>query len=145
MSFLHPNLKLWLASALLTPALALAAERITIEHAGLAAPESVVHDTVDDVYYVSNINGGIADKDGNGFISRITVDDVYYVSNINGGIADKDGNGFISRIAPDGKVLALKWADGAAEGTTLHAPKGLSIAGRTLYAATVWRRCLQGK
>ncbi|MFT3777397.1 MAG: hypothetical protein QM772_03800 [Ottowia sp.] len=110
MSFLHLNLKTWLASALLAPAVALAAERITVENAGLAAPESVVHDTVDDVYYVSNVNGGIADK---------------------------DGNGFISRIAPDGRVLALKWADGATPGTTLHAPKGLAIAGRTLYAADI--------
>jgi sugar lactone lactonase YvrE len=111
MSLPHPKLKLWLASTLLTPALALAGPpRITIEQAGLAAPESVVHDTVDDVYYVSNINGGIADK---------------------------DDNGFISRMAPDGQILALKWADGAAEGTTLHAPKGLSIAGRTLYVADI--------
>ncbi|WP_200856385.1 hypothetical protein, partial [Klebsiella pneumoniae] len=62
---------------------------------------------------------------------------MYYVSNINGGIAAKDGNGFISRLAPDGKVLALKWVDGAAAGTTLHAPKGLTIAGRTLYAADI--------
>ncbi len=108
MSF--PSLKILLMSALLGPVAAWAAERITIENVGLAAPESVVHDTVADVYYVSNINGGIAAK---------------------------DGNGFISRIAPDGKVLALKWADGAAEGTTLHAPKGLAIAGRTLYAADI--------
>lgn len=87
-----------------------ASERITVENVGLAAPESIVHDTVADVYYVSNINGGIAAK---------------------------DGNGFISQIAPDGKVLALKWADGATAGTTLHAPKGLAIAGRTLYAADI--------
>ncbi len=108
-------LKNLLASALLGMAglasvPAFAAERITVENAGLAGPESVVHDPVDDVYYVSNINGGIADK---------------------------DGNGFISRIAPDGRVLALKWADSAVAGTTLHAPKGLTIAGRTLYAADI--------
>lgn len=108
MSF--PSFKVLLASALFTPFLAWAAERITVEKVGLVAPESVIHDSVDDVYYVSNINGGIADK---------------------------DHNGFISRVAPDGRVLALKWVDGAADGTTLHAPKGLAIAGRTLYAADI--------
>lgn len=109
------NLKNLFASALLGMAglvymAAAAAERITVANVGLAGPESVVHDPADDVYYVSNINGGIADK---------------------------DGNGFISRIAPDGRVLALKWADGATAGTTLHAPKGLAIAGRTLYVADI--------
>ncbi len=114
MSFLLLTLKNWLAFALLVPAMALAteriAERITVENVGLASPESIVHDTADDVYYVSNIHGGIADK---------------------------DGNGFISRLAPDGQMLALKWIDGATPGTTLHAPKGLAIAGRTLYVADI--------
>ncbi|VFR57280.1 periplasmic ATP/GTP-binding protein [plant metagenome] len=106
----YPAIKAVLASFLFSPLVAWAAGRITVENVGLASPESVVHDTVDDVYYVSNINGGIADK---------------------------DGNGFISRVAPDGSVLALKWADGANDGTTLHAPKGLAIAGRTLYVADI--------
>src|SRR5687767_10135724 len=35
-----------------------------------------------------------------------------FVSNINGQILEKDGNGYITRIAPSGKVLAGKWATG---------------------------------
>jgi hypothetical protein len=35
-----------------------------------------------------------------------------YVSNMNGGSVDKDGNGFISRISPDGVLLEARWVDG---------------------------------
>lgn len=35
-----------------------------------------------------------------------------FVSNINGQVLEKDGNGYITRIAPSGKVLAEKWATG---------------------------------
>lgn len=35
-----------------------------------------------------------------------------FVSNINGQILEKDGNGYITRLAPSGKVLAEKWATG---------------------------------
>lgn len=38
---------------------------------GLRAPESVLHDRERDVYYISNINGGMLTVDGNGFISRV--------------------------------------------------------------------------
>jgi hypothetical protein len=37
---------------------------------------------------------------------------VFYVSNINGGPLDKDGNGFISKVSRDGKLIALKWIEG---------------------------------
>jgi len=37
---------------------------------------------------------------------------VFYVSNINGGPLDKDGNGFISKVSRDGKLLQLHWIDG---------------------------------
>jgi hypothetical protein len=35
-----------------------------------------------------------------------------FVSSINGGVTDKDGNGYISRLTPDGKLVAAKWATG---------------------------------
>ena len=35
-----------------------------------------------------------------------------FVSNINGGVLDRDGNGYIIRIAMGGKVIAEKWATG---------------------------------
>ena len=37
---------------------------------------------------------------------------VLYVSNINGGPLDKDGNGFISLLSRDGKLVTLKWVEG---------------------------------
>lgn len=36
----------------------------------------------------------------------------YFVSNVNGGGSDKDGNGFISRISSNGQMLERIWADG---------------------------------
>ena len=35
-----------------------------------------------------------------------------FVSNINGGILAKDGNGYLTRIAMGGKVIGEKWAAG---------------------------------
>lgn len=35
-----------------------------------------------------------------------------FVSNINGGVLEKDGNGYLTRIANGGKVIAEKWATG---------------------------------
>jgi hypothetical protein len=77
---------------------------------GFAEPESVLHDSVDDVYLVSNLGGSPIDK---------------------------DGNGFISRVSPDGRVLALRWIEGGQRGAVLHAPKGTGIRGDTLYVADV--------
>ena len=88
--------------------IALAGERITIDSAGFATPESVE-------YY--------ADKD------------VYLVGNINGSPVDKDDNGFISMVAPNGKVLVLKWIDGNHANIRLDAPKGLAINDDVLYVA----------
>lgn len=47
---------------------------------------------------------------------------VIYVSNVAGGPADKDGNGFISKLSLDGKVTAEKWVTGldAPKGLALH-------------------------
>ena len=44
------------------------------EAKNLARPESVVFDPVTNVLYVSNINGAVMQKDGNGFISRLKPD-----------------------------------------------------------------------
>jgi sugar lactone lactonase YvrE len=35
-----------------------------------------------------------------------------YVSNINGAIMQKDGNGFIAKLSPDGKMIERQWAKG---------------------------------
>jgi sugar lactone lactonase YvrE len=59
--------------ALSTAAFA-AAPKLLWETKGLAQPESVVEDPATGVIYVSNINGAVMQKDGNGFISRLTAD-----------------------------------------------------------------------
>lgn len=83
---------------------------IVVADAGLMTPESVLHDPDADVYLVSNING-----------------DPTAV----------DGNGFISRLAPDGTVADLRWIDGADEGVTLNAPKGLALQGGSLFVTDI--------
>lgn len=81
---------------------------IRVADVGFMTPESVLHDTIADVYLVSNINGGPTDEDDNGFISRVT---------------------------PDGQVENLRWIDGANPTYNLHAPKGMAIRGDTLFVA----------
>jgi hypothetical protein len=56
-----------------------------------------------------------------------------YVSNVNGEGDAIDGNGFIARLGNDGAILEREWARG------LDAPKGLGLAGNTLYVADVTR------
>jgi sugar lactone lactonase YvrE len=77
---------------------------------GFLTPESVLHDPAQDIYFVSNINGGPTAK---------------------------DNNGFISRVRPDGAVENLKFIEGAHGGVTLNAPKGLAIRGDTLWVADI--------
>jgi DNA-binding beta-propeller fold protein YncE len=38
--------------------------------------------------------------------------DVIYVSDMNYGPREKDGNGFISKLSPDGRILSLEWVTG---------------------------------
>ena len=83
---------------------------ITVSGVGFATPESVLHDWSADVYLVSNVNGSPLAK---------------------------DGNGFISRLSPDGSVTELKWIDGAEDGVTLHAPKGMAYRRDTLFVADI--------
>jgi len=81
---------------------------VTIE--GFLAPESVLHDTTQDIYLVSNVNGSPLAK---------------------------DNNGFISRVKPDGAVENLKFIEGGRNGIVLNAPKGLALAGDTLWVADI--------
>jgi hypothetical protein len=45
-----------------------------------------------------------------------------YASSVNGGVTDKDGNGFISTITPDGTLVSQHWLDGlnAPKGIAVH-------------------------
>ena len=90
------------------PASAGATKVITV--LGFSTPESVLHDSAQDIYFVSNINGGPTAK---------------------------DNNGFISRVRPDGAVENLKFIEGGRAGVTLNAPKGLALLGDTLWVADI--------
>jgi dipeptidyl aminopeptidase/acylaminoacyl peptidase len=74
-------------------------------------PESVLFDQIDDVFFVSNINGSPGAKDNNGFISRIR------------------GEG--------GEVDSLTFIAGGRGGVTLNAPKGLALTGDTLWVTDI--------
>ena len=69
---------------------------IEVAEVGFATPESVLHDTVADVYLVSNISGAPVAK---------------------------DDDGFISRLSPEGQVEQLKWIDGAASSVQPALPR----------------------
>jgi glucose/arabinose dehydrogenase len=58
---------------------------------------------------------------------------VLYVASINGSPMGRDGNGFISRLSLAGEVLDLEWVGG------LDAPKGMAVAGGTLYVSDIDR------
>jgi sugar lactone lactonase YvrE len=63
--------------------------------------------------------------------------DVYFVGNFNGSGSALDNNGFISRMNPDGEIAQLRFIAGGTGGVTLHAPRGMTIVGDTLWAADV--------
>ncbi len=65
----------------------------------------------------------------------------YYISNIDGNPTKKDNNGFISKLDKTGKVVALKFIEGGKGGVTLHAPKGLTLLGNTLYVTDIDAVC----
>src|SRR5438552_6707886 len=92
-----------------TPPPSPGATKLTVVE-GFLTPESVLHDPVQDIYFVSNINGSPTAK---------------------------DNNGFISRVRPDGAVENLKFIEGGHGGVTLNAPKGLAIRGDTLWVADI--------
>ena len=84
------------------------AEVVSVGGAGFREPESVLHDSVADIYLVSNMNGQPLEK---------------------------DGNGFVSRVSPEGEVVELRWI--GAEAGVLNAPRGMGIGGDTLYVADI--------
>ncbi len=82
---------------------------ITGSATGLSGPEAVRYDPDQDVYFVSNFNGG-----GN----------------------DRDENGFITKLSPDGTVQELDFITGTSD-HPLHAPRGMYITGDTLWACDI--------
>ena len=64
-------------------------------------------------------------------------DGSYYVSNINGQPAEKDGNGYISKINAGGSLVIQRFIGGKKGEMVLHAPKGIVIVGKNLFAADI--------
>lgn len=85
-------------------------DSLSVTDIGLETPESVLHEPDTDVYLVSNINGSPTDRDDNGFISKLT---------------------------PQGRVVELKWIDGASPDVSLSAPKGMIISGGRLLVTDI--------
>lgn len=77
--------------------------------------------------------GGLASPNSM-IVDRRTGD--YFISNINGDPAARDGNGFITKLDGTGRVIALKFIDGS-KGAPLHAPKGLAIVGDFLFVTDI--------
>ena len=88
------------------------------EAKGLARPESVVYDPATDVLFVSNINGAVMQKDGNGFISRLKPDGTILERNWVKGLNSPTGLGLRDRtlyVADVDMLLELNAASGSVE------------------------------
>ena len=70
-------------------------------------------------------------------VSYDSAHDAYYVSNVNGSVGVKDGNGFITRITADGRVNALHFIQGGRNGVELDGPMGSRIRDDTLWVLDI--------
>lgn len=62
--------------------------------------------------------------------------DVYFISNFNGGGGDLDSNGFITKVDAEGNITSLKFMIGTDE-FPFHAPRGMYIENGSLWVADV--------
>jgi hypothetical protein len=76
----------------------------------LHAPESVKYDSLQDVFFISNMQGLGSDKDDHGFILKVS--------------------------AADYRQMSI-FAQSGASGVELNAPKGMAIQGDTLWVADI--------
>ena len=63
--------------------------------------------------------------------------DVYFISNINGGMSARDGNGYIMRVSAGNTADATIFVQSGRGGITLDAPKGLALHGDTLWVTDI--------
>ncbi len=70
-------------------------------------------------------------------VSYDSAHNAYYVSNVNGSVGVKDGNGFITRITADGRLNSLHFIQGGRNGVELNGPMGSRIRGDTLWVLDI--------
>ncbi len=86
-------------------------DRVTLfDRIAFSSPSAVIHDPVRDVYWVSNTNSGATDR---------------------------AGRGFISRLDPEGGLSTLNFIDSRGTDVMLNSPRGLAVAGDTLFVADI--------
>jgi sugar lactone lactonase YvrE len=61
----------------------------------------------------------------------------YFVSNVNGVPAERDNNGYITRLDKNLKVVNKEFVKNGTDGIDLNAPKGLAIVGDVLYVTDI--------
>jgi hypothetical protein len=94
----------------------------------LAGPESVLHDPEQDVYFISNINGGLAEVDGNGFITRVDAASLKVDLQWVGGLDAPKGMAIVGDTLYVSDVRAIRKFDRRS-----GAPQGrIELAGATL-------------
>lgn len=96
------------------------------------APVQLTWDTVQDsTHRIGIIEGGLQGPES---VQYDPGQDLYFISNFNGGATDADSNGFISRANTAGVIDSLKFMTGTEE-YPLHSPRGMYIIGDTLFVA----------
>lgn len=84
----------------------------------------------------TNIAFSIKNLDGPEAVRFDPEQDVYFISNFTGGGNDRDSAGFIARADNKGTIIERNFMTGT-EQAPLHAPRGMFIVGKTLWAADV--------
>ena len=117
-------------------ALAIAALLASCTKSGKPAHDSLADDTAtataaaDTTAELVAVVEGLSNPEG---VRYDPEQDVYFISNINGGEAG-DSNGFISKVGPTGQGIARKFMEGT-PAALMHGPRGMFITGDTLWAA----------
>lgn len=96
--------------------------------------ESLTWDTVQDTTdSITTIEGGLKGPEA---VQYDAEQDVYFISNFNGGATKADSNAFITRAQPDGIIDSLKFMTGTTR-HPFHAGRGMDIIGDTLFVADI--------
>lgn len=146
-------LALGLLAVGLTPQGACGEPVVLWETSGLKTPESVLPGPAEGFAYVSNVNGGPTDKDGNGFISKVSLADgriiqLEWVKGLDGpkGMTLSGDKLYVADIdklveidIKDGKVLAKREAPGAIflNDVTVDAQGNVYVTDSS--TSTIWR------